>query len=138
MRRVSSISAFTVKEIIDFAGQRAADPIDRFQIGKARLGHSPGRTEMGEQRLFPSRADTRDLLQRACAYGFGAALTVAADRKAMGFIAQTLQIVEHRALLIEPERRLAPAVKALAARFALDALGDTDHRHIVDADFRQS
>src|ERR1700687_3544870 len=108
MRRVGLISAFAMKKIIDFAGQPAADPIDGFQIGKARLRHSPGRTEMGEQRLFPSRPDARDLFQRACAYSFGAALAVAADRKAVGFVAQALQIVEHRAFLIEPERWLAP------------------------------
>src|SRR5882672_6850642 len=128
MRRVTAISAFAMKEIIDFAGQCAADPVDPFQIGEARLSHTPGRAEMGQQRLFPSRGDARNLLQRACAYGFGAAFAVAADRKAVSFVAQALQIVENRALLIEAERRLAPAVEVLAARLALDALGDADHR----------
>src|SRR5262245_35812365 len=59
-----------------------------------------------------------------------------ADRKPVRLVAQALQVVENRALLVEPEWGAARNEEALAARVAVDALGDAgDHDPVLQAEF---
>ena len=62
---------------------------------------------------------------------------VRADREAVRLVAQPLHEVEHRVAVPERHRRLAGAVELLLAGVAVDALGDADHRDLVDAELLQ-
>ena len=59
-----------------------------------------------------------------------------ADSEAVRFVAHALEIIEHRALLIEPERRLAGNEEALAPCVAINAFGDAgDGDAVLQAQF---
>ena len=56
----------------------------------------------------------------------------------MRFIAQALQIIEHRILVIEAESRAVGHEKPLTAGITIGAFGNGCHRYIGDAKFGEN
>ena len=89
---------------------------------------------MHQQRLFTRRADAGDLVQRAGADRLGALFAVGADREAVRFVAQALDVEQDGG--VDGQRQLAAVgkVEDLASLAAMvRALGDADQRHVLDA-----
>ena len=55
----------------------------------------PG-AEVHQQRPLAARSDPGDVIERTCRHALRPLLPVSADREAMGFIAQALQVEKHR------------------------------------------
>src|ERR1700730_12890910 len=77
-----------VEEIVDFAGQGAADAGHTLEIGETGAGHRTSRTEMLEKRARARGADACDFVERVGAHSLGPLLPVGADGEAVGFVAQ--------------------------------------------------
>src|SRR5882757_3689390 len=120
-----------MEKIEDFLGQCPTDTGNRAKISQAGPRHSPGGPEMLQQGPLASRPDTGDLVQRVGADGGAALLAMAPDHKAMGFVAQALQIIENRTPGIEAEGFFAGHIKMLAAGIAVGALGNRGQRYIL-------
>src|SRR4029077_19114904 len=93
-----------MKEIVNFLRQGPADTVHRFQIDEARRRNRLGGAEMLQKSTFARAAYAADFVPRIGPDGFGAALAMAADGEAVGFVAQALQEIEHRTFRIEAER----------------------------------
>src|SRR5215469_13507671 len=88
------IPSVGVEEVEDFPRQGFAHPRHRFEVGQAGRGHCPGRAEMLQQGALAASAHSGDLVQGIGANGGATFLPVAADGKAVGFVAQPLQVIE--------------------------------------------
>jgi hypothetical protein len=90
---------------------------------------------MRQQGLLAGRADAGNIVQRVFRHLLFALGPVAANGKAVCLVAQALEIVEHRILLRQFERRLARQVEGFAAGIALGALGDGGDGDVGHAQF---
>ena len=121
-----------MKEIEDFLGQGFAHAGNRGKVGQAGPRHGPGGTEMLQQSALAPSPNARDFVQGIGPDGGTALFAVAADHKAVGLVAQPLQIIQDRALGIEAEGLLTGQIEMLAAGIAVGALGNGGQRDILD------
>src|SRR4051812_2170889 len=85
--RLNGIARFLMQFLIDFLGERAADPVDLCEIVDARREQAPQTAEAREQALAALRADAVDRFQRRSIARFCASCAVPGDREAMRFVA---------------------------------------------------
>ena len=123
--------------VIDAACHGFADALDPLQIRKSGAGDAARRAEMMKQRLFASRADAENLVERRATDRLHPLGTMRADGEAMRLIAQTLQIVEHGIFGIEAEGLAPRSKEALAPGVAVGSLGDRRERDVGDAEIGQ-
>ena len=123
-----------VKMIINALGRLLRDAADGREIGDTRAAHGLGRAEVMEQGALARWANALDLVERIGADGLGAARAMGADRKAVGFVAQALDEIEHGIARFEHDGAIAARnVEVLAAGIAVRSLRDADERDVVDA-----
>src|SRR5688572_3665990 len=106
-RRASGPRGGFVEEIVDLARGFGIDSGHMLQIGDGRTLDCLERAEVPQQCTLAGGPDARDFLQAGFADVLLALLAVRPDRKAMRFVAQPLDEVEHRIAWAQPER-LAP------------------------------
>src|SRR5438105_11536975 len=121
-----------MEKIVDFSRQGTADARDGFEVGETGARYGTRRAKMLQEGAFPGRANAGDLVERVGAERFRPLLAMRADRKAVGFVAEPLQVVEHGAFWIEAERLAVLHVEVLAARIAVGSFCDADNEHVFD------
>ena len=129
------LSRTFVKEIVDFSGHVRRNAVDGLQIFDAGARNGLGRAEMLEKRAFSRRPDAFYLVKRVDAKGFRSFGAMRSDRKAMGFVAKSLNKIEHRVLGLEHDRAIAAGnMEVFAARVAIGTLGDADQLNVVQSE----
>src|ERR1700742_18406 len=92
---------------------------------------------MLQKRPLAPRAHARDLVQGIGADGGATLLAVTANGETVRLVAQALQIVQNRALGMEPESFPAGNVEMFTSRVAVGALRDAHQRHIFHTQIRE-
>ena len=82
--------------VVNSLCERCAHTVHRGKVGDAGAAHRLGRAEGLQQRLLAGGADAGNLVQRVDANGLRPPRPVRADGKAMRFIAEPLDVIEHR------------------------------------------
>ena len=82
--------------IVELARHRPADPGRLFEIVERRALDRARRAEMHQQRALAVRADAGDLVERRGGQALRPLRAVRADRKAVRFVAQALEIEQQR------------------------------------------
>ena len=85
---------------------------------------------MRQQRFFTLGTNAIDIIQGIFQIGLRAFGPMRADRKTMGFIAQTLHKIQHRIIVPQCHHRFAGAIEFFFARIAIYALCHADHGDI--------
>src|SRR6266487_2499617 len=123
--RPSRLSATRLVQLgINRAGRLRGHPGSTLQLLLRRRQHALGRPEMTQQRPAARRADALERVEDRLARPRVPALTVEADREAVGFVADPLQELEPGRVRIEPDRIGPPRQEDL-----LDPLRQRDHCH---------
>src|SRR5687768_12286367 len=122
-----------MKIIVDPAGGGARDSRNLLEIIERGIAHCPGRPEMHQQRLLPAGPDSGHFIERARRKILRSLLAMSADRESMSLVAEPLEVKERRRIGRQCDLSSAGKVEYLATGIAVGALGDADHRNIVDS-----
>ena len=107
------------------------------QILKRRAAYRPCRAEVHEQRLFARGADAGNFVERAGGNRLAPLRPVCADGKAVGFVAEALEIEQHWRVDWQVEFATVGEMEGLAPCMAVGAFRDANKADVLDADFLQ-
>src|SRR5688572_12817289 len=91
-----SASSARVEIVVDAPRRRAGNTRNLFQILERGALDRAGRSEVHQQRPLAPRADAGNLVERTRRHALRALLAMGADGKAVGLVAQALEIEEGR------------------------------------------